>query len=65
MIVIHGDRVGALAGAIVRSLNNILTVHIESGEVSGTTDELLRHAVTKNSHVYFVENQKAKSRLIQ
>lgn len=65
MIVIHGDRVEALAGAIVGSLNNILVAHIEGGEVSGTIDELLRHATSKMSHIHFVSNAQAKARLIQ
>ncbi|WP_185963877.1 UDP-N-acetylglucosamine 2-epimerase [Flavobacterium restrictum] len=65
MIVIHGDRVEALAGAIVGSLNNILVAHIEGGEVSGTIDELIRHATSKMSHVHFVANEAAKNRLIQ
>ncbi len=65
MIVIHGDRVEALAGAIVGSLNNILVSHIEGGEVSGTIDELIRHATSKMSHVHFVSNKQAKKRLIQ
>lgn len=65
LIVIHGDRVEALAGAIVGSLNNILVAHIEGGEVSGTIDELIRHAVSKLSHVHFVSNDGAKKRLIQ
>jgi UDP-N-acetylglucosamine 2-epimerase (hydrolysing) len=54
MIVIHGDRLEALAGAIVGSLNNILVAHIEGGEVSGTIDELIRHSTSKMSHVHFV-----------
>ena len=65
MIVIHGDRVEALAGAIVGSLNNILVAHIEGGEVSGTIDELIRHSTSKMSHVHFVSNNQAKNRLIQ
>jgi UDP-N-acetylglucosamine 2-epimerase (hydrolysing) len=65
LIVIHGDRVEALAGAIVGSLNNILVAHIEGGELSGTIDELIRHAVSKMSHVHFVSNKFAKKRLIQ
>ena len=65
MIVIHGDRVEALAGAIVGSLNNILVAHIEGGEVSGTIDELIRHSTSKMSHVHFVSNKQAKKRLIQ
>ena len=65
MIVVHGDRIEALAGAIVGSLNNILVSHIEGGEISGTVDETMRHAITKLSHLHFVANSKAKKRLIQ
>lgn len=65
LIVIHGDRVETLAGAIVGSLNNILVAHVEGGEISGTIDELIRHSVSKLSHIHFVSNQEAKKRLIQ
>ena len=65
LIVVHGDRVEALACAIVGSLNNIKVVHIEGGEVSGTVDELIRHSVTKLSHIHMVTNNLAKRRLIQ
>ncbi|PMM40268.1 UDP-N-acetylglucosamine 2-epimerase [Vibrio splendidus] len=65
MIVVHGDRVEAMAGAIVGSLNNILVSHIEGGEISGTIDELIRHSVSKMSHLHFVSNESAKTRLIQ
>jgi UDP-N-acetylglucosamine 2-epimerase (hydrolysing) len=65
LLLIHGDRVEALAGATVGSLNNVLTAHVEGGEVSGTVDELIRHAVTKLSHAHFVANEEARNRLIQ
>lgn len=65
LIVVHGDRVEALAGAIVGSLNNILVAHIEGGEISGTIDELIRHSVSKLSHIHMVSNDEAKKRLIQ
>lgn len=65
LIVIHGDRVETLAGAIVGSLNNILVAHIEGGELSGTVDELIRHSVTKLSHIHFVSNDEAAKRLMQ
>ena len=65
LIVIHGDRVETLAGAIVGSLNNILVAHIEGGELSGTVDELIRHSVTKLSHIHFVSNDEAAKRLVQ
>jgi len=65
LIIVHGDRVEALAGAAVGALNNIMIGHIEGGEVSGTVDELIRHAVTKLSHVHFVANEQARARLMQ
>lgn len=65
LLVVHGDRVEALAGAITGALNNILVAHIEGGEVSGTIDELIRHAVTKMSHIHFVSNAIARKRLLQ
>lgn len=65
MIVVHGDRVETLAGAIVGSLNNILVAHIEGGEISGTVDELIRHSVSKLSHIHFVSNKQASNRLLQ
>lgn len=65
MIIIHGDRVEALAGAIVGSMNNILVAHIEGGERSGTVDELIRHSVTKLSHFHLVSNKEAEKRIIQ
>ncbi len=65
IIIIHGDRLEALAGAIVGSFNNILVGHIEGGEVSGTIDELIRHSVSKLSHIHFVSNEIAKKRLLK
>ncbi len=65
LIVVHGDRVETLAGAIVGSLNNILVAHIEGGELSGTVDELIRHSVSKLCHVHYVSNDEAARRLIQ
>jgi UDP-N-acetylglucosamine 2-epimerase (hydrolysing) len=65
LIVVHGDRVEALAGATVGALHNILVAHIEGGELSGTVDELLRHAVSKLSHLHFVSNDEARRRLVQ
>ena len=65
LIVVHGDRLEALAGAITGSMNNVMVAHIEGGEVSGTIDELIRHAVTKMSHHHFAANQAAKKLLVQ
>lgn len=65
LFVIHGDRVEALAGAISGALNNVLVAHIEGGEISGTIDELIRHATTKMAHVHLVANENAKANVIQ
>lgn len=65
MIVVHGDRSDALAGAIVGALNNIIVAHIEGGEISGTIDDSIRHAITKFAHLHFVANEEAKRRLEQ
>lgn len=65
MIVVHGDRVETLAGALVGSSNNIFVAHIEGGEASGTIDESIRHATSKISHIHFVANAQSKKRLVQ
>lgn len=65
MVVIHGDRIDALAGAIVGALTNIVVAHIEGGEVSGTIDESIRHAISKFAHLHFVANEEAKKRIVQ
>lgn len=65
LVVIHGDRLEALAGAIVGAFNNIKVAHIEGGEISGTIDESIRHAITKFSHLHFVSNEDAKNRVLQ
>jgi UDP-N-acetylglucosamine 2-epimerase (hydrolysing) len=63
MLVIHGDRVEALAGAIVGALTNTLVAHIEGGELSGTIDDSIRHSISKMAHVHFVCNKEASDRL--
>ena len=65
LIVVHGDRIEALAGAIVGQLNGIRVAHIEGGELSGTIDETLRHAVTKLAHLHYVANRAAVQRVRQ
>jgi UDP-N-acetylglucosamine 2-epimerase (hydrolysing) len=64
-IVVHGDRIDALAASIVGILNNIRVIHIEGGELTGTVDDSIRHAITKMSHIHFVANEESKIRLKQ
>lgn len=65
LIIVHGDRLEALAAAIVGSINHILVAHIEGGERSGNVDEHVRHSITKLSHLHFVSNLNAKKRLVK
>lgn len=65
MIVVHGDRIDALAGAIVGAFANIRVAHIEGGELSGTIDESIRHAISKFAHIHLVSTEEAAKRLIQ
>ncbi len=65
LIFVHGDRIEALAGTICGVFNNYLVAHVEGGDVSGTIDESIRHAITKFAQIHFVTGLKQKRRLIQ
>ena len=65
LMIVHGDRVETLAGAIAGALNNIRVAHVEGGEVSGTIDESMRHAVSKLAHIHLVANEEARRRVLQ
>ncbi len=65
LVVIHGDRVEALACSIVCATNYYLSAHIEGGEVSGTIDELFRHCNSKLCSLHLVSSDKAKKRVLQ
>ena len=63
LIVIHGDRIEALAGALVAATNYIPSAHVEGGEVSGTIDEVFRHCNTKLCTHHFVSSDAAALRV--
>jgi UDP-N-acetylglucosamine 2-epimerase (hydrolysing) len=65
LLVVHGDRVEALAGASFGALRRIPVAHVEGGERSGTIDGILRHAITKLSHLHLVANDEAARRVEQ
>ncbi len=64
LVVMHGDRVEALAGALVAATNYIRSAHIEGGEVSGTIDEVFRHCNTKLASQHFVSSDAAAKRVM-
>ena len=47
------------------NLNNIKIAHIEEGKFFETVDEIIRHSISKLSHLHSVTNNIAKQRLIQ
>lgn len=61
--VIHGDRFEAFSAAIASNLLNVAVAHIEGGELSGTVDGYLRHAVTKLSHIHLACSADAAHRI--
>lgn len=63
LVVIHGDRVEALACALVCAMNYVMCAHIEGGEVSGTIDEIFRHCNTKLSTTHLVSSAQAFERV--
>lgn len=65
-IILAGFDIGAnLAAAIVGAHTNIIVAHVEGGDVTGTIDESIRHAITKFAHIHFSSNKKATTRIIK
>ncbi|AVX21681.1 MULTISPECIES: UDP-N-acetylglucosamine 2-epimerase [Carboxydocella] len=63
--LVLGDRGEMLAAAIVFSHLGIPVVHLHGGEVSGTIDESVRHAITKLAHIHFPATESSRERLIK
>ncbi len=63
LVVIHGDRIEALAASLVCAMKYIRTAHIEGGEISGSIDEIFRHCNTKLCTTHFVSNKVAEKRV--
>ena len=65
-IILSGMDVGAnLAVAIVGTHTNIIVAHYEAGDITGTIDEPIRHAISKFAHIHFTTNTFATRRLIR
>lgn len=60
-----GDRFETMATTLAAAYMNIPIAHTMGGEVSGTIDESIRHAVTKFAHVHFPASQEARERIIR
>jgi UDP-hydrolysing UDP-N-acetyl-D-glucosamine 2-epimerase len=64
VVVTVADRFETIATAIAAAYMNIPVAHTQGGEVSGSIDESVRHAVTKLSHLHFPATEIAAQRVI-
>jgi UDP-hydrolysing UDP-N-acetyl-D-glucosamine 2-epimerase len=64
-VVTVADRYETLATAVAASYMNLPVVHVQGGEVTGSIDEKVRHAVTKLANLHLVSTAKAQERVIR
>jgi UDP-hydrolysing UDP-N-acetyl-D-glucosamine 2-epimerase len=64
VVVTVADRFETLATAIAASYMNKTLAHIQGGELTGTIDESVRHAITKMSHLHFASTEESRKRVI-
>lgn len=64
-VVTVGDRYETMSVAIASSYMNIKLVHTMGGELSGSIDELIRHAISKLAHIHFPATEEARRVLLQ
>lgn len=63
--VLYGDRGEVLATATAATILGIPIAHLQGGDVSGSLDEQMRHAVTKLSHLHFPSTQDSADRILK
>jgi len=64
-VVSVADRFETLATAVAASYMNIPTIHVQGGEITGSIDEKVRHAVTKLADAHFVSTELAAEHVIR
>ena len=65
VVITVADRFETIATAIAASYMNIPVAHTQGGEVTGSIDESVRHAVTKLSHIHFPATERARDFIIR
>src|SRR5918994_636159 len=65
VVVTIADRFETLATAVAASYTNIPVAHLQGGEVTGSIDEKVRHAVTKLADLHFPSTKLAAENLIR
>ena len=65
-LVLSGFDIGAnMAVTIAAAHMNIPVAHIQGGEVTGSIDESIRHAMSKFAHIHFPATEISRNRLIK
>jgi UDP-hydrolysing UDP-N-acetyl-D-glucosamine 2-epimerase len=65
VVVTVADRFETMATAVAASYMNIPVAHVQGGEVTGSIDEKVRHAVTKLADLHFVASERAAERVLR
>lgn len=65
IVLTVGDRFETMATTLAAAYMNLPIAHTMGGEVTGTIDESIRHAVTKFSHIHFPASSDAYERIIK
>lgn len=65
VVLTVADRFETIATAIAASYMNIPVAHVQGGEVTGSIDEKVRHAVTKLADLHFVASNRAAERVVR
>lgn len=65
VVITVGDRFETMATTLAAAYMNIPIAHTMGGEVSGTIDESIRHAVTKFAHIHFPASREAADRIVR
>ena len=65
VVLTVGDRFETMATTLAAAYMNIPIAHTMGGEVTGTIDESIRHAVTKFAHIHFPASEGARDRIIR
>ena len=65
IVLTVADRFETLATAIASSYMNIPLAHTQGGEVTGSIDESVRHAITKLAHIHFPATERAKDFILR
>lgn len=65
IVVTVADRFETLSTAVAASYMNISLAHSQGGEVTGSIDESVRHAITKLAHIHFPATERAKDYILR